>query len=135
MIEKKFEGIASNFEMAQAFVDELLVSHGCPNNVKFEIDLAIEEIFVNIADYAYTPDIGEVVMKAWLSEDGMKLTLIFEDSGTPFDPLKKPDPDVTLPASERQIGGLGIYLVKETMDEMTYEYVDGKNQLTLVKGW
>ena len=135
MIEKRFEAVASNFEMAQAFVDELLVNHGCPESVKFEIDLAIEEIFVNIADYAYTPDVGDVVMKAIMSDDGMKLTLIFEDSGTPFDPLKKPDPDVTLSASERELGGLGIFLVKETMDDMFYEYKEGKNQLTLVKGW
>ncbi len=135
MIEKTFEGVASNFEMAQGFVDGLLESHGCPAAVKFEIDLAIEEIFVNIADYAYTPDIGDVVMKAELADDGMKLTLIFEDGGTPFDPLKRPDPDINLPASEREIGGLGIFLVKETMDEMKYEYRDGKNQLTLVKSW
>ena len=135
MIEKRFEGIASNFEMAQSFVNDLLVSHGCPESVRLEIDLAIEEIFVNIADYAYTPDIGDVDMKAWISDDGMRLTLIFEDSGTPFDPLEKPDPDITLSASERQLGGLGIFLVKETMDDMTYEYKDGKNQLTLVKGW
>ncbi|MCR4586536.1 MAG: ATP-binding protein [Lachnospiraceae bacterium] len=135
MNEKRFEAVSSNFEEAQIFVNELLNTHGCPEDVKLEIDLAIEEIFVNIADYAYTPDTGDVVMKANVSDDGMKLTLIFEDSGTPFDPLKNPDPDITLPASERQIGGLGIFLVKETMDDMFYEYKDGKNQLTLVKAW
>ena len=135
MIEKKFEAVASNFEMAQAFVNDLLEGSGCPDEVKLDIDLAIEEIFVNISDYAYTPEVGDVEMKASISDDGMRLTLIFVDSGTPFDPLKEPDPDITLSASERQIGGLGIFLVKETMDDMFYEYKDGKNQLTLVKGW
>ena len=61
------------------------------------------------------------------------MTLTFIDNGKPYDPLKKADPDITLPANERPIGGLGIFMVKKTMDDVNYEYADGKNILRLKK--
>ena len=96
-----------------------------------DLDLAVEEIFVNIANYAYGDEKGtaEII----LSKNNNAVSLTFIDQGTPYDPLAKPDPDTTLGASERQIGGLGIFLVKKVMDETSYEYKDGSNRFTIVK--
>ena len=88
-----------------------------------QIDLAVEEIFVNIANYAYRP----------VRENPLEVTLTFLDSGAPYDPLAKEDPDITLDVKDRQIGGLGIFLVKQTMDDVKYEYKNGRNILTLTK--
>ena len=98
-----------------------------------QIDVAVEEIFVNIANYAYNPDIGSAGITVETQEDPLSVVITFTDGGVPYDPLKKPDPDVTLPAEERQIGGLGIYMVKKSMDDISYDYKDGKNILTLKK--
>jgi len=91
--------------------------------------IAVEEVFVNIAKYAYTSGAGEVTISA--SVDSGKLIIEFADSGTPYNPLAKADPDVTLPADEREIGGLGIFMVKKLMDDVVYRYEDGKNILTI----
>ncbi len=112
-----------------AFVAEQL--EDCPMKLMMQIELVVEEVFVNIASYAYCDGEG----KAWVScgTDGDTLTMIFEDKGIPFDPLKKEDPDVTASAEDRQIGGLGIFLTKKLMDEVKYDRIDDKNRLTLVK--
>ena len=91
--------------------------------------IAVEEVFVNIASYAYPSDDGEVTISVFA--DSGKLIIEFEDSGTPYDPLAKADPDVSLSAGEREIGGLGIFMVKELMDDVVYRYEDGKNILTI----
>ena len=86
-----------------------------------------------IASYAYAPGTGIATVCIEIVDDLPVATIAFSDSGVPFDPLKKADPDVTLPAEEREIGGLDIFMTKKTMDEVRYEYKDGQNRLTLVK--
>ena len=93
----------------------------------------MEEIFINIASYAYRPGEGPVTIRVSVEEDPIRVTLTFIDNGKPFDPLAREEADVTLPAEKRRIGGLGIFLVKKTMDSVTYEYKDGQNILTVVK--
>ena len=96
-----------------------------------QIEIAVEEIFVNICHYAYAPNTGDAEVKIAVSED--KLTITFTDSGKPYNPMEKPDPDVTLSAEERNIGGLGIYMVKNLADDCYYQYKDGKNILKVEK--
>ena len=116
------------------FLDGFLEENSCSVKVKCELDIAVEEIFVNIAHYAYAPDEGEVVIELErLPLEPNIISIKFTDWGVPYDPLAKPDPDITLGAEERQIGGLGIFIVKNTMDDMKYEYRDGSNILRLIK--
>ncbi len=95
------------------------------------IEVSLEELFVNISHYAYPEGNGWAEVHVCVEDGVMELTLI--DGGIPFDPLAKPDPDVTLLAEERQIGGLGIYMVKKKMDAMEYQRKDDKNILTIRK--
>ena len=97
------------------------------------VDVAVEELFVNVADYAYGGKTGKVTVQITLHEDPLAAEITFIDGGKQYDPLAKPDPDVTLAAKDRKKGGLGIFMVKNSMDDMKYEYKDGKNVLTLVK--
>ena len=122
-----------NLDAVLAFVDEQLEKYGCTPKVQMQIDVAVEEIFVNIANYAYNPEIGSAGISVEVQEDPLVVSITFTDNGVPYDPLKKPDPDVTLSAEERQIGGLGIYMVKKSMDDISYNYQDGKNILTIKK--
>lgn len=131
-MEAKVENLSSVLE----FVDTELEMNDCSMKIQMQIDVAVEELFVNVAHYAYTPEIGDVtlIMDVEEGEDGSKKAVItFKDSGMPFDPTAKEDPDVTLSAQERQIGGLGIYMVKKSMDEMKYIYDEGQNVLTITK--
>lgn len=131
-MEAKVENLSSVLE----FVDTELEMNDCSMKTQMQIDVAVEELFVNVAHYAYTPEIGDVtlIMDVEDTEDGSKKAVItFKDSGMPFDPTAKEDPDVTLSAQERQIGGLGIYMVKKSMDEMKYIYDEGQNVLTITK--
>ena len=98
-----------------------------------QINVAVDELFSNIANYAYKPKTGQATVSLAVSDDGKTVTVTFTDSGVPYNPLAKKDPDVTLSADERQIGGLGIYMVKKTMDDVTYEFKDGKNILSIKK--
>ena len=98
-----------------------------------QIDVAVEEIFVNIAHYAYAPEVGSTTVQVETASEPRRVTITFMDRGVPYDPLAKPDPDVTFSAEERQIGGLGIYMVKMSMDDVRYEYRDGQNVLTIEK--
>ena len=116
-----------------AFVEKRLEGANCTPKAKMQLDLAVEEIFVNIAHYAYSPEIGRATVRVDVTEDPVCVTITFIDKGVPYDPLKKDDPDVSLSADEREIGGLGIYLTKQIMDEVSYEYKDGQNILTLKK--
>ncbi len=133
MKEITMKAIKSNLDSALAFIDEYLDEFGCPTKTRMQIDLAAEEIFVNIANYAYIPRSGTVTIRISLSEDHSQVNITFSDSGMPYDPLAKEDPDVTLPSEERQIGGLGIFLIKKYMDDVRYRFADGKNHLTIVK--
>ena len=122
-----------NLETVTAFLDEILDEKDCPLKIRLQIDLALEEMYINIANYAYTPKTGEMELRVEFDEAERELTLVLIDSGIPYDPLAKKDPDVTLSAEKRKIGGLGIYLVKKTMDSMMYESRDGRNSVTMKK--
>ena len=116
-----------------AFVDALLEEHGCSMKTQMQVDVAIEEIFVNVASYAYGGRSGPVTISCHVEGDKPVLSVSFTDEGIPYNPLEKPDPDTSLPLDQRDIGGLGIYMVKKSMDDMKYEYKDGKNILTISK--
>ena len=122
-----------NLKQVIAFVDAELEALDCSMKVQIQIDVAVEEIFVNIAHYAYAPGSGQATIRVETSLEPKAVTVTFTDKGIPYDPLSRPDPDVTLSAEERQIGGLGIYMVKKTMNEMEYEYRDGQNVLRMKK--
>jgi len=115
------------------FVNEQLEAIGCPIKAQMQIDVAIDELFANIALYAYETQKGTATVQVETVSDPPSVAVTFIDSGIPFDPLTKEDPDTTLSAGERQVGGLGIFLVKKTMDEVTYRYEDGKNILQIRK--
>ena len=116
-----------------AFIDRILEEENCPAKIRTQVAIAAEEIFINIAGYAYPDGRGNVVIRADVNEDTNTLELTFTDSGLPFDPEAKTDPDVTAGAEERQIGGLGIFMAKKMMDSFRYEYRDGKNILKMEK--
>lgn len=122
-----------NLEVVQNFVSEELESQGCSMKVMMQIEIAVEEIYVNIVHYAYNPEIGKATVRCEVTDNPMQVIIQFLDSGVPFDPLAKEDADITLSAEEREIGGLGIFMVKQSMDEVSYEYTEGKNVLTIKK--
>ena len=122
-----------NLEVVQNFVSEELETQGCSMKVMMQIEIAVEEIYVNIVHYAYNPEIGKATIRCEVTDNPMQVIIQFMDSGVPFDPLAKEDADITLSAEEREIGGLGIFMVKQSMDEVSYEYVEGKNVLTIKK--
>ena len=127
----KIAAKTENLEIVNDFLAEKRI--GCPMKLLMQTQLAVEEIFVNIAHYAYKDKTGEVNVLCELDKEKNLFTIIFDDTGIPFDPLKRDDPDVTATAEERNIGGLGIFLTKKLMDEVHYENKDGKNILTLIK--
>lgn len=134
MKELELEATLENLNTVLGFVDEQLEEMECPMKVQMQIDIAVEEIYVNIAHYSYKPGVGSATIRVEFEEDPLSVILTFIDQGIPYDPLAKEDPDVTLSAEERQIGGLGIFMVKKTMDDVSYEYKEGSNILTLKKG-
>jgi uncharacterized protein (TIGR02172 family) len=131
--ELEIEATAENLQSVLDFIGSRLDAVECPMKSRMQLDLAVEEIFVNIANYAYAPSIGKATVRVEVSDNPITVTITFVDRGVPYDPLKKADPDVTLSAAERQIGGLGIFLTKKIMDDVSYEYRDGQNVLTLKK--
>ncbi len=116
-----------------SFIDKQLEAVSCPMRAQFQIELSVEEIFVNIASYAYSPGTGMAQIKTIISADPPEAEITFIDRGMRYDPLAKDDPDVTLPASQRKVGGLGIFLTKKNMDSVSYEYRDECNILVLKK--
>ena len=131
--ELVIEAVKENLPDVQEFVDERLTAADCPIKAQMQIGVAVEEIFINIASYAYAPKKGNATVRVEVSEEPVSVTITFVDHGTPYDPLSKRDPDVTLPADAREIGGLGIFMTKQLMDDVAYEYQDGKNILKLKK--
>jgi anti-sigma regulatory factor (Ser/Thr protein kinase) len=115
------------------FVESTLAASGCPEKARLQLALAAEEAFVNIASYAYGDEGGEVDVSLSISGNPPSATLTFTDAGIPHDPLATPDPDTTLSAERRKIGGLGIYLMRRNVDDAQYRYENGYNVLTLVK--
>ncbi len=133
MQELTLTAAIENIAQATEFVNALLEQHGCPMNVQFQIDIAIDELFGNIANYAYDGESGYVTVQADIIENPTRISITFIDGGTPYNPLEQPEPDITMSIEERQIGGLGIFVVKKSMDDVQYKYENGQNIMTIVK--
>lgn len=127
------EANRENLLQVQSFIDRELEAADCPMATQIAIDVAVEELFVNIASYAYGGKSGPATIQVHINENPTSAEITFIDCGKQYDPLAKPDPDVTLAAKDRKKGGLGIFMVKNSMDDIKYEYKDGKNILTLIK--
>ncbi len=133
MKELTVEAAVENIEVVTDFVNEELEKLDCPLKARRQIDVAIDELFGNIARYAYSPDVGKATVRFSVEEDPLEVTITFIDNGIPFNPLEKSNPDTHLSAEERPIGGLGIFLVKKSMDLVEYEYKNGQNILKIKK--
>ena len=133
MKELTLNATVENIPAVTDFVNEQLEAHGCSMKVQIQIDVAIDELFSNIARYAYNPDIGPATVRVELTEEPLSVVVTLIDNGVPYDPLKNTDPDTSLSAEEREIGGLGVYMVKKSMDTVAYEYKDGQNVLRITK--
>lgn len=133
MTERLFPADERALREVIAFTEAELEKAECPMKAVMQITVAIEEIFVNVARYAYPEGGGEVRFSVDFDNTNREITFRMTDDGIPFNPLEKPDPDVTLSAEERKIGGLGIYMMKKTMDDVSYAYEKGENILTMTK--
>lgn len=132
MKELTTEATLENIGKVTDFVNEQLETVNCPMKAQMQIDIAIDELFGNIANYAYNPEIGMATVRVEVSEEPTVI-ITFIDHGVPYNPLEKNDPDTTLSAEEREIGGLGIFMVKKSMDQISYEYKNGQNILRIKK--
>ncbi len=133
MKELNIEARKENLDEVLSFVTAELELRDCPPKVCMQLEIAVEELFVNVASYAYPEgEVGMFTLSVDFPEENV-VSIGFIDGGAPFDPLKKDDPDVTLSAEERGIGGLGIYMVKKSMDDMTYERKNDQNILVITK--
>ena len=133
--ELDIEATEENLHKVLDFIDRHLETAGCPPKAMMQIEIAAEEVFVNIANYAYAPGKGRATVRVEVSGDPVMVTITFIDQGMPYDPLEREDPDVTLKAEDRPVGGLGIFMVKKTMDDVSYEYKNGRNILKLKKSF
>ena len=116
------------------FVDGLLEKFGCPEYVQLQIELAVEELYLNIASYAYYPGTGNATIRVENRKRPARHVIItFIDSGAPYDPLARQDPDLDVEVEDRKVGGLGIFMVRSCMDDIKYEYKNGQNRLTIRK--
>ena len=132
MTNKTFPAKIETLSDVLGFVDQTLESYECPMKIQTAICVAIEEVFVNVAHYAYGEGEGNVTLSIGFDAESHKITFRMTDKGVPFDPLKKPDPDITLSAEDRELGGLGIFIAKKIMDVVTYAYKNGENVLTMI---
>ena len=135
MRELTIESTPENVDKAIEFVDEMLEEYGCGMKEQMAIDVAVDELFANIAHYAYNPETGYATVKVDVVKDPLSVEITFIDDGKPYDPLAKADPDTTQSIEDREIGGMGIFIVKKSMDAVNYEYKDGKNILTIKKNF
>jgi len=133
MKKLKIEAAVKNIEVVTDFVNAELEKLDCPPKAGTQISIAIDELFGNIARYAYTPDVGNAEVLLEVEENPLSVIITFIDSGKPFNPLEQAQPDTTASAAERKIGGLGIFLVRKIMDMVEYEYKDGHNILKIKK--
>ena len=133
MMNKTFPAKTEKLSDVIEFVEQTLENFKCSMKIQMAICVAIEEVFVNIARYAYPDSEGDVMLGIGFDEETHVVTFRMSDKGVPFDPLKKPEPDITLSAEEREIGGLGIFIAKKTMDTISYSYENGNNILTMMK--
>ena len=132
-LNKSFPAKIESLSDVLGFVEQTLESFECPMKTQTAICVAIEEVFVNVAHYAYPEGDGDMSLYIGFEENNRTVTFRMTDKGIPFDPLKKPDPDITLSAEDRQIGGLGIFITKKTMDSLSYTYENNENVLTMIK--
>lgn len=133
MKEITLEARIENLPEVTAFVDRSLEELSCPVKAQMQLDVAVDELFSNIAYYAYGSETGMASVGIEIQKAPRAVILTFTDFGVPYNPLQNKDPDITLSAEERQLGGLGIYMVKKSMDEMEYQYDNGKNILKITK--
>lgn len=133
MSEVTLEAAEENLDEVLRFVEDALEDTGCSLEDQRQIAIAVEEVFINIVSYAYKPGRGDTTLRLDVSQDPAEVTITFIDHGVPFDPLAKEDPDINLPAKQRKVGGLGIFVVKNLMDDVFYEYRNGQNILTMKK--
>lgn len=127
------EAKVSNLSKVIDFIDEELEKTDCSIKTELQINLAVEELFVNVSHYAYPHGTGDISISISIEDDPAEAVITLTDSGIPYDPLAKADPDVGLSAEKRKIGGLGIFMVKKSMDHIAYDYKDGHNIVTLRK--
>ena len=133
MKELTIEATIENITQVTDFVNGHLEQYDCPLKAQMQIDVAIDELFSNIARYAYDPKTGPATVQVEVQKDPMAVIITFIDHGKPYDPLSREDPDLNLPLEERKEGGLGVFLVKKVMDDVGYEYKDGRNILRIRK--
>lgn len=133
MQELTVSATIENIPIVTEFVETNLQNMNCPIKAQMQINIAIDELFSNIAYYAYHPDIGPATVRVEVLENPMAVTITFIDNGIPYDPLKEKLPNLNLSLDERDVGGLGIYMVKKSMDEISYEYNNGQNILKIKK--
>ena len=133
MKELTIAATVENIETVTDFVNEQLEALDCPMKAQMQIDIAIDELFGNIAHYAYNPDVGDATVRVEVIDAPLSVIITFIDGGVPYDPLTAADPDTSLSAEERSLGGLGIFMVKKSMDEITYRYENGSNILSIRK--
>ncbi len=133
MKELTLAAAIDNIEKVTDFINAELEQIGCPFKAQTQIDIAIDELFGNIARYAYNPETGKATVRFEIEDNPLSVIITFIDNGRPFNPLESVEPDITLSAEERNIGGLGIFLVKKTMDMIDYKYNDGQNILMIKK--
>ena len=131
--ELQVEAVDDNLPTVLGFIEQHLEAADCPLKAQMQISVAAEEIFINIAHYAYKPETGKAIVRVDVEEEPVQVTITFVDNGMPFDPLAMEEPDVSLPAEAREIGGLGVFLARKAMDDVSYQYKDGQNILTLKK--
>ena len=133
MKELTIAATVENIDTVTEFVNEQLEALDCPVKAQMQINIAIDELFGNIAHYAYNPDVGEATVRVEVAEEPLSVIITFIDRGVPYDPLTAAAPDITLSAEEREIGGLGIFMVRKSMDEISYRYENGSNILSIRK--
>ena len=133
MKELSIDATVENIAPVTDFVNKELEALDCPVRIRHQIDVAIDELFGNIAQYAYDPQVGPATVRVEVAQQPLAVIITFIDHGVPYDPLSQADPLIHLPLEERKVGGLGIFLVKKTMDDVTYEYKNGQNILTIKK--
>lgn len=117
----------------RAFADEVLTDTTASTEDRLAIELAVEEVFVNIVKYACLPEAGKITVSCEHDSDNEAVEIRFLDEGHPFNPLSMKDPDLKADLSERNPGGLGIYMLKKLMDRVEYDYVEGRNRLVIWK--
>lgn len=135
MKEIVLDAKVDNLPQLLSIIDEELENAGCSMKGQMQIDVAVEEIFVNVASYAYEDGSGSCTIRVETDPANSYVTITFIDEGIPYNPLAKEDPDVTLSADEREIGGLGIFIVKKSMDKTAYERKDNKNVFSMGYSW